>query len=210
MDGDAELLGELGELDRVVGIGPDRLAEVLAHLRPVDVEGARELDVAHVVAAEVDVHEARDALLGIRVAVVVDALHERVRAVADADDGHSDLVVLVSGLAVRRSAVGRRGAVAVGTQGEVPFDVFPTDPTPSLTAGYRSEAGCASRLSSLRTCRIRCKTVMVPSPASTYTAGARRSRSANTIPAERITTRTARLAMPTLHSTPRASARARV
>src|SRR4051794_36554093 len=210
MDLDAELLRQLGELDRVVGVGPDRLAEVLAHLRLVDVEGARELDVADVVAAEVDVHEPRDAFLGVRVAIVVDALHEGFRAVAHADDGAPDLVVLVAGLAVRGGAVGRRGAVAVGAQGEVPFDEFPTDPTPSLTAGYRSEAGCASRVSSLRTCRIRCKTVMVPSPASTYTAGASRSRSANTIPAERITTRTARLAMPTLHSTPRASARARV
>src|SRR3712207_8198776 len=47
---------------RVVLARPDRLAEVLADLRGVDVEGRRELDVADVVAAEVDVHEPRHRL----------------------------------------------------------------------------------------------------------------------------------------------------
>ncbi len=76
MDGRAELLRHVGELDRVVRLGPDRLAEVLADLRRVDVERAGELDVADVVAAEVDVHEARDGLVGVGVLVVLDALHE--------------------------------------------------------------------------------------------------------------------------------------
>ena len=61
--GHAEALARhLGELHRVVLPGPDRLAEVLADLRLVDVEGGGELDVAHVVAAEVDVHQAGDVL----------------------------------------------------------------------------------------------------------------------------------------------------
>ena len=57
----------LGELDRVVLAGPDRLGEVLADLLRVDVERGRELDVADVVAAEVDVHEAGDLLVGVGV-----------------------------------------------------------------------------------------------------------------------------------------------
>ncbi len=43
----------------------------------VDVEGGGELDVADVVAAEVDVHQAGHALRRVGVAVVVHALHER-------------------------------------------------------------------------------------------------------------------------------------
>ena len=46
---------------RVVRLGVDRLGEVLPDLVRVDVEGGHELDVADVVAAELDVHEARHA-----------------------------------------------------------------------------------------------------------------------------------------------------
>ena len=91
LDGDAEV-GHVGELDGVVGRGEDRLAQVLADLVGVDVEGGAELDVADVVAAEIDVHQAGDELVVRGVAVVLDALHERRGAVADADDGDADLV----------------------------------------------------------------------------------------------------------------------
>jgi hypothetical protein len=93
-------LRHLRELDRVVLAREDRLGQVLADLVGVDVEGGGELDVAHVVAAEVDVHQSRHLLGGIGVLVVGDALHERARAVADADDRDPDLVVA--------SAVARR------------------------------------------------------------------------------------------------------
>ena len=86
-------LGDVGELDRVVGVRPDRVGEVLADLRRRDVERGSELDVPDVVAAEVDVHEARDELVGLGVAVVLDALQQRVRAVAHADDRDADLAV---------------------------------------------------------------------------------------------------------------------
>ena len=51
--------GHVAELHRVVGAGEDRLREVEPDLLLVDVEGGDELDVADVVAAEVDVHQAR-------------------------------------------------------------------------------------------------------------------------------------------------------
>ena len=102
------------ELDRVVLAGEDRLREVLADLVGVDVEGGAELDVADVVAAEVDVHEAGHGLARIGVAVVLHALHERARAVADADDRHADLVLLVA-----------RGAVG-GTVGSAHCVKFPS------------------------------------------------------------------------------------
>ena len=101
LDLDAEVRDLVGELDRVVLAGEDRLGEVLADLVGVDVERGAELDVADVVAAEVDVHQARDGLARIGVAVVLDALHERARAVADADDRDADLVLLIA-----RGAVG--------------------------------------------------------------------------------------------------------
>ena len=56
--------------------GEDRLAEVEADLGGVDVERGDELDVADVVAAELDVHEAGDVVARVGVAVVLDALDE--------------------------------------------------------------------------------------------------------------------------------------
>ena len=97
---DAELRHLVGELQRVVLPGEDRLGQVLADLVGVDVECGRELDVADVVAAEVDVHQSGHDLARVGVAVVLDALHERVRAVADADDRDADLVFLVARSAV--------------------------------------------------------------------------------------------------------------
>ena len=87
---------DLGELDRVVRMRPDRLGEVDADLALDDVECSDDFDVADVVAAEIDVHQAGDELVRLRVLVVGQALHERVRAVADADDRDADLVLLPS------------------------------------------------------------------------------------------------------------------
>ena len=67
-------------------LAEDRLGQVAADLLGVDVERGDELDVAHVVRAELDVHEAGHLLRRVGVAVVVDALDERRGAVADADD----------------------------------------------------------------------------------------------------------------------------
>src|SRR5690606_23485739 len=80
--------------------GPDGLGEVLADLVGVDVERCGELDVTDVVAAQVDVHQTRDVLLGGGIAVVLDPLDEGRRAVADADDAHPDLLGLIAGGAV--------------------------------------------------------------------------------------------------------------
>ena len=111
-------LRDVGELDRVVRMRPHRVGEILADLALDDVERGRELDVADVVAAEVDVHEAGDELVVRRVLVVLDALEQRVRAVADADDGDADLAVVESAVPfecrcrhwfLRKVACGRAG-----------------------------------------------------------------------------------------------------
>jgi hypothetical protein len=54
----------------------DRLGEVEADLLGVDVERGDELDVAHVVLTERDVHEAGNGPVLIRVAVVLDSLDQ--------------------------------------------------------------------------------------------------------------------------------------
>src|SRR4029079_6566398 len=89
-------------LDRVVGVRPHRLGEVDADLALDHVERGDELDVADVVAAEVDVHQALDELVVRGVLVVGHSLEERVGAVADADDGDADLL-LAADRAVRRA-----------------------------------------------------------------------------------------------------------
>ena len=99
LDVDADVRDLLEDVG-VVRLGVDRLGEVLADLVLVDVEGGHELDVADVVAAQVDVHQARDELVVLGVLVVVAALDEAAGAVAHADDRDADLAVL---------ALGRRG-----------------------------------------------------------------------------------------------------
>ena len=108
LDGDAGV-GDLLEDERVVRLRVDRLGQVLADLVLVDVEGGHELDVADVVAAEVDVHQARDEVVDLGVLVVVAALDEAARAVADADDRDADLAVAAAG----RAGVGRVGRDAL-------------------------------------------------------------------------------------------------
>jgi hypothetical protein len=78
--------GHVGELDGVVLTGADGLGEVTPHLLGIDVEGGHELDVANVVAAELDVHQTRDMVARLGLGVEVHALHQRRRAVAHADD----------------------------------------------------------------------------------------------------------------------------
>ena len=133
-------LRDVGELIRVVLAGEDRLGEVLADLVGVDVEGGGELDVADVVAAEVHVHEARDLLGGIGVLVVLDALHERARAVADADDRDADLLVAS---AVAAGAV--RSSIHGAHAWEILLDSEDSALKPHLRCrgGYTSSAGTA-------------------------------------------------------------------
>ncbi len=90
--GDAERRHVLGEPDRVVRLGEDRLGDVGADLLAVDVERGHDLDVADVVPAELDVHETRDLLRRVGVLVELQTLDERRGAVADADDRDTNLV----------------------------------------------------------------------------------------------------------------------
>src|SRR5690606_6668295 len=88
--GDAEV-GHVGELDGVVRAGVDRLGDVDADLLRVDVERGDDLDVMDVVAAEDDVHQTRYFFVRRGVLVVLETLHERARAVANARDREADL-----------------------------------------------------------------------------------------------------------------------
>src|SRR5437870_1260239 len=80
----------VGEAVGVVRRGVDRLGQVFADLVAVDVECRDEVDVADVIPAQVDVHDPWDPVAWLRVAVVMDALHEGARAVAHADDRRAD------------------------------------------------------------------------------------------------------------------------
>ena len=82
-----------------------------------DVERGGELDVADVVAAEVHVHETGDELVLGGVLVVLDALEERVGAVADADDRDAHLSVRAP-LAVAASVGLGHGVLSVRSESE--------------------------------------------------------------------------------------------
>ena len=138
--GHAALDGHAGRPDLVervgvVRLGVDRLGEVLADLVLVDVEGRDEVDVADVVAAQIDVHQARDEVVGVRVLVVVAALDEAAGAVPDPDDGDPDLAVAAAPGA-RPGVRWRRPVLAVAV-GSVLAHVF-------VSVGFRG--GLAQRL----------------------------------------------------------------
>ena len=152
LDGDAGLLDLLEDV-RVVRLRVDRLGQVLADLVLVDVEGGHELDVADVIAAEVDVHQPRDEVVVVGVLVVVAALDEAARAVADADDRDADLAVAAA--AGARPGVGRRHAVLA----VAPFLLTWFSVAPGLA--WAGVVGGGLLLAWLRTWRIRWMTVMV-------------------------------------------------
>ena len=102
-------VGDVGELDRVVDAREDGLAEVEPDLVGVDVEGSNELNVADVVAAELDVQEPGHQLVRVGLAIELDTMHEAARAVADADDRDADLAVAAA--AGARPRVGRLRAL---------------------------------------------------------------------------------------------------
>ena len=83
--------GDFGKNLRVVGLGEDCLGEVGADFCGRDVEGSAEFQVGDVVAAEVDMHQARDAVLVGRTPVEGDALDQRGGAVSNSCDGDPDL-----------------------------------------------------------------------------------------------------------------------
>ena len=100
--------------------------------------------------------------VGIGVAVVVHALDEGIRAVADADDRDAHLVGLVA-----RCAVGVCGAVAVAVCWGSCACGFPSVNVPGLTPRQvwlvtRS----AARMSWRRTWKMRCRTVKLDRAAS--------------------------------------------
>jgi len=68
---------DIGELDCVVLAAPDGFAEVLADLLDVDIEGSGELNIANVIATEIDVHQAGYEHIVRSVSVILDALDER-------------------------------------------------------------------------------------------------------------------------------------
>ena len=163
LDLDADV-GDLLEDVGVVRLGVDRLGQVLADLVLVDVEGGHELDVADVVAAQVDVHQARDEVVLLGVLVVVAALDQAAGAVADADDRDADLAVVAAG-----AGAGLRWAA--GARGRLPF--VPVCPllsffvTCALSSCRRWMAAC------LRTWMMRWMTVIVARMAMSPRATAR-------------------------------------
>lgn len=85
-DGYAEWC-DRGKPDGVVRLGEDGLGQVVADFADIDVEGSDELDVADVIATQIDVHQAGDELVRRGVAVLGDTLDQGRGAVADANDG---------------------------------------------------------------------------------------------------------------------------
>jgi hypothetical protein len=114
IDGHVQL-GHVGKAVGVIGVGVDGLAQVLAHLALYHVEGRGEFDIPDVIAAQIGVHQAGNEDAIRRIAVELNALHQRRGAVAHADDGHANLLRLRHAFLLRDGARmdGRRGGYAI-------------------------------------------------------------------------------------------------
>ena len=91
-----DLHAAAGDIREAVGVVRrliDGIGEILADLVPVDVDSRDEVHIIDVISAEVDVHDPRDPVARLGVAVVVHALNERARAVADTDDRDADALL---------------------------------------------------------------------------------------------------------------------
>src|SRR5438552_2808362 len=158
--------------------------------------GSRPMNTGtQLIAPELDVQEARDLLARLRVPVVMDALNERARAVAHADDRDADRSSARGGPAdaARRRLGGRAGAFGSGHVYRVPS-------LPTL-------------LSSRATKAIRWRSVMTESSATAAnavtTSGYTSSRPQTPIPMSRIVRRASRGMRPTVAVAPMDSAFAR-
>ncbi len=66
----------LCELDRVVGMRVNGFAQIEPHLAGDDVEGGRKLDIANVVSAEFNVHQAWHEVIWLGVLVILHTLYQ--------------------------------------------------------------------------------------------------------------------------------------
>src|SRR5207245_1938405 len=108
-------------------------------------------DVAYVIAAEVDVHQARHGVLRRCVAVVVHALDKRGGAVAYPDDGHADFAIEMTVLVI--------GAHAPTSSRTLRLDVMP-----SISSRRSRKRRMFSRSSEQSTWRASRRVGFMPSP----------------------------------------------
>ena len=74
MNGDTQVR-HIRELDGVVRLGKNSLAQVLTNLGNVNIEGGTELDVANVIATKPGVHKSRYKFIVLRVLIELHTLH---------------------------------------------------------------------------------------------------------------------------------------
>src|SRR5262249_53923883 len=78
----------VADLDGVVLARHDGLGDVPPDLLGVDIERGHELQVPHMIGAELHVHQARHPAVRVGILVVLHALDEGTGAVAESDDGY--------------------------------------------------------------------------------------------------------------------------
>ncbi len=77
--------GNIRKAERVIGSGVDGFGDIAPDLRSGDVEGRGDLDIADVISAEIGMHQPRNRLVLLRVAIECQPLDEGGRAIADTD-----------------------------------------------------------------------------------------------------------------------------
>ncbi len=77
----------------VVRVSSDRFTQIQTHFGIHDIECSRKLDVVHMVAPQVDMHQAGNAVVFLRVAVEMHTLDQRRGAVPNANNGDTNFFI---------------------------------------------------------------------------------------------------------------------
>ncbi len=101
--------GNIRETARVVGRSEDSLGQIFIDLIGIDIEGGAELNIAHMITAEVHVHEPWNEFFLVGIPVIFDPLNQRRSAIADADESDANCFSIHVNEAFRRR---RRPAAA--------------------------------------------------------------------------------------------------
>jgi hypothetical protein len=86
-------VGYVEELEGIVRVGVDGLRKILSDLRVHDIDRCAEFNIAHMVSAQIYMHQTRDSVCFGGIAVEMDTLHQRRGTVANANDRDTNFFI---------------------------------------------------------------------------------------------------------------------
>src|SRR5437667_10922646 len=92
MDFDAQV-GNIGKTVGIIGRSMDGLAEVLADFIAIYIKCCGKLDIFDMISAKIHMHQSWHEIIRLRIAVIMDALHEGTGAVSYANNSNAYFLI---------------------------------------------------------------------------------------------------------------------